>query len=414
MERVAVIAYHSSPLLEPGVGDAGGMTVYVRAVARALADRRVETDVFTRATGSRPAIDELLPGVRVISLPAGPAGPLDKDSLAEHVEEFASAVASFSDRTRSPYDVVHSHYWQSGMAAKHLAERRDLPWVHSQHTLARVKDKFRPAGDAAESPRRIAGETDVISSADVLIASTEEEAGHLVSLYGAPPTAVKTVYPGVDHRLFAPGDRSDARKRLDLADDAAILLCVGRIQPLKGLDLAVDSLEQLVPALERPVELVIVGGASGPTGSDYAAALEQRAVSAGIGNRVHLVGPQPHEATVDFYRAADAVLVCSYSESFGLSALEAQACGIPVVGSDVGGLAHVVRDGSSGFLVNERDPAIVAGYLKTLLTDESLWRGLSDVARAAAWSFTWERTARELLELYECLIDERAPEACTC
>lgn len=414
MDRVAIISYHSSPLEEPGVGDAGGMTVYVRAVARALAARGVDTDVFTRANGPSLEIDEIVPGVRVVALPAGPPAPLSKDALAEHVDEFASAVVAFGDRTHARYDVVHSHYWQSGMVAKGIVSRRDVPWVHSQHTLAKVKDRVRPAGEAAESARRVAGETEIISRADVLIASTEEEADHLVALYGAPPAAVKTIYPGVDHELFTPGDRGRARTRLGVAGDAAVLLTVGRIQPLKGLDLAVDTLVQLVPALERPVELVIVGGASGPSGETYATAIERRAAAAGVGDRVHLVGPQPHEAMVDFYRAADAVLVCSYSESFGLSALEAQACGIPVVGTDVGGLAHVVRDGASGFLVSERDPVVVAGYLKSLLTDGSLQKSFSDVARAAAWSFTWERTARELLELYECLIEQRAPEVCTC
>ncbi|MDQ4065362.1 MAG: glycosyltransferase, partial [Actinomycetota bacterium] len=327
MKRVAVIAYHSSPLEEPGAGDAGGMTVYVRAVARALAGRGVETDVFTRSIGSTLEIHEIGEGVRVVALPAGPPGHLEKDVLADHVDEFASAVANFVARAGIGYDVIHSHYWQSGIVSKTVAALWDVPWVHSQHTLAKVKDSFRAPGDVRESPRRIAGESEVIAATDVLIASTEEEAEHLGSLYGAPRAAIKTVYPGVDGNLFSPGDRAAARARLGLRTDAAVLLCVGRIQPLKGLDLAVGAVEQLVPALERPVELVIVGGASGPSGAAFAAALRERAAAGGIGQRVHFVGPHPHGATVDFYRSADAVLVCSYSESFGLSALEAQACG---------------------------------------------------------------------------------------
>ncbi|MDQ4065002.1 MAG: glycosyltransferase [Actinomycetota bacterium] len=418
MKRVAVVAYHSSPLEEPGIGDAGGMTVYVRAVGRALAARGLETDVFTRSNSADAQIAQIGPGVSVIALPAGPPRAVDKDDLAEFVDDFASAVADFGERSGRGYDVVHSHYWQSGMVGRRLATRWDLPWVHSQHTLARVKDSFRPTGERAESPRRIAGEIEVISAADVLIASTEEEADHLTVLYGAPAGAVKTIYPGVDQTLFSPGDRARARvlvrAALGVDPEAALLVSIGRIQPLKGLELAIETLEQLTPALERPVELVIVGGASGPSGAEYTGALEKRAEAAGLRHRVHLVGPKPHEATVDFYRSADAVLVCSYSESFGLTALEAQACGIPVVGTDVGGLAHVVRDGSSGFLVSDRDPAVVAGFAKTLLSDQTLWSDFSRTARAAAWSFTWERTARELLELYECLIERRAPEACTC
>lgn len=414
MDRIAVFAYHSSPLEEPGAGDAGGMTVYVRALARVLAARGVETDVFTRSTSRHIETHEILPGVQVVALPVGPPGHVDKDALATHVDEFGLAVAAFGDRSGRHYDVVHSHYWQSGMAAKRLVQQRDIPWVHSQHTLARVKDSFRAPRDAPESALRVAGEAHVIAHADVLIASTAEEAEHLVSLYSAASATVTTIHPGVDHELFAPGDRAAARAKLGLADDAAVLLCVGRVQPLKGLELAIDTLEQLVPAFERPVELVVLGGASGASGGAYMRALDERALAAGIRERVHLVGPQPHDATVDFYRSADALLVCSYSESFGLSALEAQACGIPVVGTDVGGLKHVVRDGASGFLVSERDPTIVAGHLKTLLSDGSLWNTFSDVARAAAWSFTWERTAREVLELYECLIERRVPEACTC
>ncbi len=412
MKRVAVIAYHSSPLLEPGFGDAGGMTVYIRAVGSSLAARGVETDVFTRSTTDRIEVRAVEPGVRVIAIPAGPAGELSKERLSPLVGEFVDGVASFT--SRDDYDVIHSHYWQSGLAGIGLAERWGLPLVHSQHTLGRVKDRYRPPHEVIESVTRIASEDTIVATADVLIASTDHEWGDLACLYKAGHDRLKTVYPGVDHARFGPGDGTNARAKLGLPQDAALLLCVGRIQPLKGLRLGIEALGQLVSALERPVQLLLLGGASGPSGEREVEHLKAAAAAAGIGDRVSFLGPVPHEATPDHYRAADAVLVCSYSESFGLSALEAHACGIPVVATDVGGLSHVVLDGRSGFLTDERDASVFAGHIKTLLADPDLARSFSHAAVESARRFTWDRTAAELHELYECLVSERLPEACTC
>lgn len=388
------------------------MTVYVRAVASALAARGLETDVFTRATNPGIEVRELEPGVRVIAIPAGPAGPVPKDELSPLVGEFVDGVTSFA--SADDYDLIHSHYWQSGLAGIELAGRWARPLVHSQHTLGRVKDRHRSPHEDIESIARISGEEAIVASADVLIASTDDEWGHLACLYKAPHDRLKTVYPGVDHLRFSPGDQASARRKLGLPQDAALLLCVGRIQPLKGLRLAIEALAQLEPAVDRHVELLLLGGASGPSGEREVAHLKAAAEAAGIDDRVSFLGPVPHEATVDHYRAADAVLVCSYSESFGLSALEAQACGIPVVATDVGGLSHVVRDGRSGFLIAERDPSVLAGHIKTLLADPDMADSFSDAAFASARRFTWERTATELHELYECLVIEQLPEACTC
>ena len=412
MKHLAVIAYHSSPLLEPGSGDAGGMTVYIRAAASALAARGVRTDVFTRSTSGRVEVRGLEPGVRVVSLPAGPAGSLPKEELGAHLAEFVARVRSFAEA--DDYDLIHSHYWQSGLAGIELARGWHVPLVHSQHTLARVKDRYRPPNEPAESRARTAGEAAVVAAADVLIASTDDEWGSLACLYKAPHDRLKTVYPGVDHTLFSPRDRAAARRRLGLSQDAALLLTVGRIQPLKGLGLAIEALAQLGPVVDRPLELVVVGGASGPSGEREVGRLRAAAAAAGIEDQVSFRGPIPHSATPDHYRAADAVLVCSFSESFGLSALEAQACGIPVVGTDVGGLSHVVQDGRSGFLTVDRDASIFAGHIKNLLADEDMARSFSRAALESARRFTWERTARELNELYECLVTEQLPETCTC
>ena len=411
--HVAVISYHSSPLDEPGSGDAGGMTVYVRSLAEALSARGVTTDVFTRAQAPGRTPVTMSPGVRVIPIPAGPAESLPKEQLQAHISEFVSGIRAFALSQRISYDLIHSHYWQSGLAGTELSRAWDIPLVHSHHTLARVKNRFLAPGDAPESVRRLDGEDQVIAAADVLVASTDDELGHLSCLYGASHDRLKTLHPGVDHSVFRPLDRATARAELNLGD-GAILLFVGRLQRLKGADLALRAVEELAPALDREVSLLLVGGASGPAGEQEVTRLEALARDLGIDDRVSFVGPQPHHRLPLYYNASDVVTVCSHSESFGLAALEAHACGIPVVGTPVGGLSHIVRDGRSGYLVPDRDPAVFAGRLKTVLSDPDLHASFSAEAIDAAAVFSWERAANEFIELYECLVREESPEACTC
>lgn len=413
MTRIAVISYHSSPLLEPGIGDAGGMTVYVRAVAESLASRGFHTDIFTRAGGGEIEITDIFPGVRVVAIPAGSPGPATKIELSAHVPEFVARIRIFASSNGLTYSLIHSHYWQSGIAGVDLARGWDVPLVHSNHTLAKVKNRFLPPGETPESLERLAGESDVIAAADVLVASTDEEWEQIACLYGASHDRVKSIYPGVDHQLFAPASGATARAELGIGDEA-VLAYVGRIQPLKGLELALRALDQLVPALDGEIRLIVVGGASGPAGERERDSLLELARDLGISDAVRLEGAKPHTSTPLYYRAADAVVVCSYSESFGLSALEAQACGTPVVATDVGGLRHIVKDGETGFLVDPRDPSVFAARLKTLLSDADLQQRFSAAALASSAAFSWERTARELADLYDCLITERLPEACTC
>ncbi len=412
--RVATIAYHSSPLIEPGAGDAGGMTVYVRAVAAEYAARGIYTDIFTRAVGPESRITRVTPGVRVISIAAGPEQPLPKEALPDHVDEFVAGVGAFAALQGTAYDIVHSHYWQSGLAGLALSERWKAPLVHSQHTLGRVKNTFLSPGDAPESARRLAGEDEVIGRADVLIASTDEEWRQLSCFYGAAHDRLKVVYPGVDQARFKPGSRMRARARLGLRPDAAVVLYAGRIQPLKGLDVALGAIAQVADTLEREVLFVIVGGPSGPSGDREVARLQALARDLGLGTRVRFEGPQPHRDLPAYYRAADALVVCSRSESFGLTGLEAHACGIPIVATAVGGLTHVVRDGTSGWLVADATPGAFAAKLQTLLTDDAGRHSFARAAVESARRFTWERTAGELLELYDCLVASRQPELCTC
>ncbi|MFN2593882.1 MAG: glycosyltransferase [Actinomycetota bacterium] len=411
--RGAVIAYHSSPLTEPGSGDAGGMTVYIRSLAEALLRRDVRTDIFTRATDDSPEIAHLAPGIRVISIEAGPRATIDKEVASEHVDRFWDGVLEFSCQERTAYDFVHSHYWQSGIAAVALAERWGVPLIHSNHTLGRVKNGYLAPGDRPEPDLRIVAESSVIDSADALIASSQEEWRHLACLYGADHDRIQTIQPGVDHCLFSPGDKKTAREGLGL-DDRAVLLAVGRIQPLKGLELALRAVEQLVPSIDRELLLLVVGGPSGRDGEGELDRLQSLANELGIADNVRFIGTKPHDDLPVFYRAADALVICSHSESFGLTALEAHACGTPVIATAVGGLKDVVLDDRSGFLVEQRDATEFAGRLKTLLTDDALLTDFSNAAVDVAESFSWDSAADRFADLYECLVEFGASEACIC
>ncbi len=413
VDRLAVIAYHSSPLGSPGAGDAGGMTVYVRELARALTTRGVRTDIFTRATDTAAQVTDVSPGVRVVSVGAGPLSEIPKRELTRYIDEFSRGVCTFARATGARYDIVHSHYWQSGLAGMGLAARWGVPLVHSHHTLARVKNRFLPPGDAPEPLDRIRGEEAVMAAADVLVASTDEEWEQMSCLYGVPHDRLKTLPPGVNHGTFFAGDRQAARSELGLGDEA-VMLYVGRIQSLKGLDLAIRAADELVPALDRELVFLIVGGPSGNEGNAELQRLRDLVAARDLHRHVRFVGAQSHHRLPVYYRAADVVVACSYSESFGLAALEAQACGTPVVATAVGGLADIVQDGRSGFLVDARDPTAFAARLKVLLSDADLLAQFRTAALKSAAGFSWDQTARSLLELYECLVTHQFPEACTC
>ncbi|MDQ4143586.1 MAG: glycosyltransferase, partial [Actinomycetota bacterium] len=352
------------------------------------------------------------PGVRAVGIEAGPRRAVEKERLPLYVEHFVRGIRAFSATRRSRYDLVHSHYWQSGLVAKELVSGWGVPMVHSHHTLGRVKNSFLAPGDYPEPPSRLQGEAEVIRAADVLIASTDDDWQQLACMYDAPQEAIKTIHPGVDHGLFHPGDRAQARRRLGLGAER-MLLAVGRIQPLKGLDLAIRALDELVRAVDRPLVLTLVGGASGRSGEDELRRLRRLVDSLGLRDRVRFAGPQPHSSLPLFYRAADALVVCSYSESFGLAALEAHACGTPVVATPVGGLSFIVRDGESGWLVDTRDAGTFSPKLRILLEDDDLRAAFAECAARSARRFSWDRTAAALLDLYECLTTGDLPEVCT-
>jgi len=414
--RIATISLHTSPLDQPGTGDAGGLNVYVVEVSKRLAERGVEVEIFTRAVcRDTPPTVELIPGVLVRNVVAGPFEELDKNALPGQICQFTFGVLR-TEASYAPgrYDLLHAHYWLSGQVAARAAERWGVPLVQSMHTLGKVKNLALAVGDSVEPPARIRGEGEVVAAADRLVANTAEEARQLIELYGADPWRVETVSPGVDLSVFSPlpaaASAPALRRRLGLPPDAVVLAFAGRIQPLKGPDIVLHAAATLLrsnPWLAGRLVVVIVGG---PSGSEVGAPgrLWGLAERLGIADRVRLEPPCPQRELAEWYRAADIVLVPSHSESFGLVALEAQACGTPVVAAAVGGLRTAVRDGHSGLLVDGHEPEAWARVLAGLLSSPSRLSALSRGAREHAAAFNWPVTAERLLGVYTGAMSEAA------
>jgi D-inositol-3-phosphate glycosyltransferase len=398
---------HTSPLDQPGAGDAGGMNVYIVEVSRRLADRGIEVDVFTRATSSElPPVVEMAPGVTVRHVSAGPFEGLGKEELPAQLCAFTSAVLR-EEAQHEPghYDVVHSHYWLSGQVGWLARDRWSVPLIHTAHTLAKVKNEALADGDRPEPRSRVIGEEQVVAEADRLVANTDEEARQLVRHYGADPARTLVIPPGVDLDRFRPGDRAGARRAIGAPDDALVLLFVGRIQPLKAPDVLLHAAARLVaddPVLRDKVRVHVVGAPSG-SGLDAPEQLQKLAGDLGIADLVHFFPPQPPDRLAEHYRAADVTVVPSHNESFGLVALEAQACGTPVVAAAVGGLRTAVRDGVSGVLVPGHDPADYAAAVRAVLVRREL---LSAGARRHAARFSWDRTADALVAAYTSAAEE--------
>jgi D-inositol-3-phosphate glycosyltransferase len=409
LRRVAMLSVHTSPLDPPGGGDAGGMNVYIVETAKRLAERGVDVEIFTRATSSdQPALVSLSPGVHVRHVTAGPFEGLAKGDLPAQLCAFAAGVLR-AEVHHEPgwYDVVHSHYWLSGQVGWLARERWGVPLVHSAHTLAKVKNAMLADGDDPEPMARVIGEEQVASEADRLIASTADEADELVGLYAADPGKVRTVAPGVDLDLFTPGPADAARTRLGLRHDALTLLFVGRIQPLKAPDvlLRAAALLQDEPTLAGRLQVVVLGA---PSGSGLARPhyLETLRDELDLRDVVQFRPPATRAVVADYYRAADLTVVPSYNESFGLVALESQACGTPVAAAAVGGLPTAVADDLSGVLIDGHDPQQWAKVLTDLLRTPSVLHRLAAGARGHAERFSWERTASGLVTAYSEAIEE--------
>lgn len=415
--RIAMISAHSSPVATLGGKEAGGMNVYVRALSRELGRRGVSVDIFTRAQDEyAPLVVPIDLGVRVVNLRAGPAAPYDKNLLLDHMAEFVSRVRRFADDQKLAYDLVHSHYWLSGLAGLELRQNWGVPLVHMFHTLGVLKNRVARSTSERETERRIEIERLIAREADTLIAATPRDRADLVWHAGAENVNIETIPCGVDPARFKPRDLASARAALDLPPvPQRLVLLVGRIEPLKGIDALIEAialLHERRPAWRDSLAAVVVGGGNEKQRGRWNA--EQRRLHAlrvgrGVEHSVHFVGAQPQERLPLFYAAADIVTMPSHYESFGMAALEGLACGRPVVATSAGGPAYIIEDGISGLLTPPDDPAALANRLEGLLEDDALRERMALAARQRAVQFAWPSVACDVMEVYQSLLAARLP-----
>lgn len=409
--RIALISEHASPLATLGGTDSGGQNVYVMEVARALASRGHRVDVFTRRDSPQlsPAV-ELLPGVRVLHIDAGPAAAVPKEALLPHMEAFGNAAEALC-RHGPPYDVVHANFFMSALVGLRLKARLRLPLVVTFHALGLVRREHQGAADGFP-PEREAIERRTVHEADRIVAECPQDEADLVRLYGADPTHLSLVPCGVDTREFAPGSRAQARRALGLASGEFIVLQLGRMVPRKGVDNVIRALA-LMGSAKRAVRLVVVGGNS--AAPDEAATpelgrLRAVALECGVEARVTFTGQREHRALGNWYRAADVFVSTPWYEPFGITPLEAMACGRPVIGSDVGGIRYSVLHGESGFLVPPLDPLALARRLDQLRASPALAAALGrGGVRRVRSRFTWQEVASQLAGVYAEVARPRRP-----
>ncbi len=408
--RIAVISMHTSPTAPLGQSANGGLNVYVREVCTAFSDMGIATDIFTRVQSQDdPAEESLAPLSRVIYLPAGRG--LDKYSLFRETPGFASQVRDWGDSKGVRYDLLYSHYWLSGEVACILRPELAPTWAHIAHTLGVVKNKRLATGARPEPELRIAVERELAHQADVLIASTADEQDELVEAYGADPARVHVVAPGVDLTTFSRVDRAEARRKIG-AGPGPLLLFVGRLERLKGVDIAIRALAELRNGGRHDLKLLVVGSDVRERGvregdESETQRLKYVAASLGVRDSVEFAGSVAHHELPYFYSAADVCVMPSYSESFGLVGLEAQACGCPVVGSGVSGIRSVVRDGVTGFLVDGDNPSDYAERIGRLLDETELARLMGLRGQLLAQRFSWNRTADRLAEMFTSAVERQ-------
>lgn len=408
--RIAMLSYHTCPLATLGGKDTGGMNVYVRDLTRYLGPLGVQVDVFTRSQDEHVphVLHDLGYGNRVVHIPAGPEVPLPKEHLIEHLPAFVEGIQDFVRKKRVKYDLIHSHYWMSGMAALSLREQWGIPVIQMFHTLGKMKQRVARLPYEVEEQDRLIGEQHLLSSVDCIVASTPAEFAQLQWLYHADVSKVRIIPPGVDISHFYPIPDDEAREFIGVKDESCMLLYVGRIEPLKGL----DTLLKAIAVLRQQniyVCLTIIGGdASLPLEEQSEEMKRIRALchQEGLDDLVTFLGKRGQDTLPYYYSAAQAVVVPSHYESFGMVALEAMACGAPVVASQVGGLAYLVQDGVTGFTVPADDPQALAEKLMLILRDRHLRRRLGQQAVKAAQAYAWENIARKVFELYQLVLSE--------
>ncbi|MBX0330755.1 glycosyltransferase [Oscillochloris sp. ZM17-4] len=409
--RVAMLSVHSSPLARLGGKEAGGMNVYVRELARELGSRGVPVDIFTRSQDRRaPTVEPMSCGVRVINLHTGPAAPYEKDWVLTYLPEFVSRVRCFAEGEDLSYDLIHSHYWLSGEAALRLRRSWGVPVMHMFHTLGAMKNSIARSKEETETLRRIAIERRLMQEVDTIVAATTLDRAQMVWNYGADTERIRVVPCGVDLRRFHVQGRSAARARLGLPEDEELLICVGRMEPLKGMDALIRALALLAeaePARRDRRRVLLIGGDDESHPGEWNS--EQRRLNAlrhqlGVADRVSFLGAKPQDQLADYFAAADVVAVPSHYESFGMVALEAMACGALVIASNAGGLALTIEDGRGGLLFPPDDHAALAGLIRRALDDAAYAEELRAGARRRAAEYGWPSVARRITAIYEDLV----------
>ncbi|MBE7518889.1 MAG: glycosyltransferase [Thermoflexaceae bacterium] len=402
--RIAQVSAHTSPLAPLGGRETGGMNVYVLELSRELARLGYEVDIFTRRDGDLPRVERVAPNLRLVRLDAGPPEPVEKEEIVACLPDFARDMRRFTHSEGRGYDVIHSHYWQSAWAARAIARHLRVPHVVMFHTLGEVKNRARISEH--EPARRIRHERAIARRATAIITASSHERQLLARYYGAREAQMHTIPCGVDINLFRPHDQRSCRRQLGVDPSGPVLLWVGRLEKLKGVDILIQALAELD---RRDFTLLVVGGDE--RAADLKAELQAQAAEAGLAANVRFVGAVPHDELPVYYSAADVCVVPSYYESFGLVAVEAMACGTPVVASRVGGLVSTVIDGVTGYLIPWRCPGPFAEKLEVLLHNPELRANFSAAARRSVERFRWESVALRVGAVYDqALADYRARE----
>jgi D-inositol-3-phosphate glycosyltransferase len=403
--RIAMLSYHTCPLATLGGKDTGGMNVYVRELTRYLGQRGVQVDVFTRSQDEHVphVLHDLGYGNRVVHVPAGPETPMGKYEMSSYLPQFVQGICDFAKSKGLQYDLIHSHYWMSGIAGLDLKTAWNVPVVHMFHTLGLMKQRVARTPEEAEGEYRIDGERDVLQRADCIVAATPAELSQLQWLYQADPGKVVVIPPGVDISRFYPISPDEAKEVIGVPPCEKSLLFVGRIEPLKGVDTLIQAI-RLMQARGVYVCLVLIGGdidSDSDSGNDEMERLKAICEQVGLHDLVTFLGKRSQDTLPYYYSAAEAVVVPSHYESFGMVALEAMACGTPVVASQVGGLAFLVRDGVTGFTVPVDEPQALADRLTLLIQDPVMRRKFGDQALQEARQYAWENIAARINELYQ-------------
>lgn len=413
VHRMAILSVHTSPIAAPGGKKIGGMNVYIRELTRELAQRGITIDIYTRRFApDQPDVDQSLgKGVNVIHVNAGSPHPVEPDAMYDHLSQFAAGVIAYATRHNINYDLVYSHYWLSGWVAHKLDEVWNVPFIQMFHTLGHMKHRIG-AGPITMPDTRIRTETQIVEWADRIIAATPAELAQLMWLYRADRRKISVIPPGVDSERFRPIPLDEAKSRLDIPQENNLLLFVGRLEPLKAVDTILESaavINQQTPELLANTSFAIIGGDLNNSSDPEMSRLKALSKKLGVGDVVHFLGAKDHDLLPYYYAAALAVIMPSDYESFGMVALEAMSAGTPVIASEVGGLAFLVRDAETGYLIPTRNPEALAVGIRNILLDPQKYQEMSQNAVTLARNYQWSHIADQLLPIFDDALAKKRP-----